>query len=151
MKKILCILSVFTIMLLVSGCTSYIVAKYDDYNEIFTGNAYYDPSYGRASIYLKSSINGTICTGSTPYYQGIYVYNFSLLCSDGRMITGSMLHGKYEGQAFTNRNEILSFVVAKTKKNFEKNVSAYQIASQGKPALDKQKERIRVIMQPNKF
>ena len=151
MKKFWCFLSILVVMFITSGCTSYITARYDDYNETFSGNAYYDPSYGRAAISLKSDVNGTICTGSTPFYQGIAVYNFSLICSDGRMITGSMLNGKYEGQAFTNRNETLSFVIAKSKKNFEKNMSAYRIAAQEKPALNAQKEKIQVIMQPNKF
>ena len=151
MKKILLLISILCVMAITSGCTSYISAKYDDYNETFQGSAYYDPNFGRASINLKSDINNTICTGSTPYYQGLYVYSFNLVCSDGRMIMGAMNHGQYKGQAFTNRNETISFSVFKNKKAFETNVNEFKADVKNKPAIDNKKEPIKVIVEPNKY
>lgn len=149
MKKLL--LSLVAIMLITSGCTSYITAQYDDFKETFTGAAGYDPTYGRAVITLKSDQNGTLCTGNTPFYRGLYVYHFNLVCSDGRMITGTMPHGSYTGKAFTNRNEILSFSISKTKKGFRNNNIIYRQSADKNPPLDNTKEPIQVIMQPNIF
>ena len=151
MKKIFSLFVLLILSFVVSGCTSYITAKYDDFNEVFQGYAYYDPGYGRASISLTSEENGTLCTGSTPFYQGISVYNFNLICSDGRMITGSMNHGMYSGKAFTNRNEMLSFTITKKKDVFNDNLNKYKNNVKEKPQLDNTKEQIKVIIQPNKF
>ena len=151
MKKNLLLTSIIFTMVLTSGCSSYIAAKYDNYNETFQGKAYYDPSYGRASISLKSDVNSTICTGSTPFYQGIYVYNFNIVCSDGRMIMGSMNHGQYKGQAFTNRNETISFSINKNQKKFNEDISNFKNDVKNMPALDNKKEPIKVIIEPNKY
>lgn len=151
MKKILCLITLLGVMIISCGCESYISAIYDDFNETFQGNAYYDPSVGRAVVTLKSDVNETICTGSTPFYHGIPVYNFNILCSDGRMITGVLPVGLTSGKAFTNRNEILTYKITKTKKSAQDDINAYKQIAVTKPILDNSKEHIQVIMQPNKF
>ena len=151
MKKILQSIVAILLLCTTTGCTSYIAAKYDDFNEILKGEAVYSSSYGRASINMISEKSGAICTGSTPFYQGIYVYNFNLICSDGRMIMGSMYHGQYEGRAFTNRNETLSFTITKNKNKLEENLKHYKTQIEAKPVLSNKKEPMQVIVQPNKF
>ena len=145
------LLFLLTLPLVLSGCTSHIAATYDNFNETFDGYAVYDPAYGRASIELVSDKNGTICVGSTPYYQGIARYNFNIVCSDGRMITGNLYHGQNTGRAFTNRNETLSFSVHKLLKKQEIALKEYRTSASNKPNLDNKKQQIPVVMQPNNF
>ena len=64
MKKNFYFVLFATLPLIVSGCTSNIIAKYDNYNEIFTGKSYYDPLAYRATINVTSSKNGAKCYGN---------------------------------------------------------------------------------------
>lgn len=146
MKKIFYCLLFATLPLIVSGCTSNITAKYDNYNETFTGKSYYDPLVGRATIKVNSDKNNAECIGNALIYAP-YVWQFKLVCSDGRMITGIVNDGITEGTAFTNRNETITFSVAKKQSTINKARTKYKTEIKNNPMLDNTKEHIKVIMQ----
>lgn len=146
MKKIFYFVLFATLPLIVSGCTSNIIAKYDNYNEIFTGKSYYDPLAYRATINVTSSKNGAKCYGNANMYT-YPIWQFNLTCSDGRAITGLLTDGLSEGTAFTNRNETITFSVAKKQSTIEKTQVKYRADIKNNPMLDNSKEHIKVIMQ----
>lgn len=131
---------------MLTGCSSNIVAKYDNYNEMFTGKTYYDSLTYRATIDVVSNKNGSRCIGNANMYM-YPMWQFKLICSDGRMITGTLESGSAEGHAFTNRNEMLTFSVAKKQSSIEEAKSRYTTQIQNKPILDNSKEHIKVIIQ----
>jgi hypothetical protein len=144
MKKFL--ISLLVVMPLLTGCTSNIVAKYDDFNETFTGKSYYDSLSYRATIDVISDKNQARCIGNAKVYT-YPVWQFELKCSDGRAITGLLPSGKTEGKAFTNRNEKITFSVAKTQgaiNNISKN---YRNSVSHKSDIDSSNVPIQVIMQ----
>lgn len=54
MKKFVTFGVLLLLPLIVSGCTSNITAKYDNYDETFTGKTYYDSLTYRATIDVTS-------------------------------------------------------------------------------------------------
>lgn len=147
MKKIFLLLAVCTLPLFLCACTSNIVAKYDDYNETFTGKSYYDPMYGRAVIEVTSDKTGALCIGkSSKYVQPMWL--FDLTCSDGRAITGKLMGGYSEGRAITSRNETITFTVAKTQNTINNAADKYKQAISRNRQLDNSKEPMQVVM-PN--
>ena len=147
-KKVLKLCLVGFLPILVSGCTctSNIVAKYDDYNETFSGKTYYDSLLYRATIDVTSNSNGAKCIVNAKMYTPA-IWQFDLVCSDGRSITGLLPSGKTEGTAFTNRNEKITFTVALKQSNIEKARTRYECDIRSAPMLDNSKEHIKVIMQ----
>lgn len=75
------------------------------------------------------------------------MWTFDLICSDGRAITGKLMGGQTEGKAFTNRNETITFSVAKKQSTVEKAQTKYKTEIKNNPMLDDTKEHIKVIMQ----
>lgn len=146
MKKIFYFMLFAILPLIVSGCTSNIIAKYDNYNETFSGKSYYDPLYARAVIEVKSNKTGALCIGKSIIYVPP-MWTFDLTCSDGRAITGKLMGGQTEGKAFTNRNETITFSVAKKQSTIEKAQTKYKTEIKNNPMLDNTKEHIKVIMQ----
>lgn len=146
MKKIFYCMLFAILPLIVSGCTSNITAKYDNYNETFTGKSYYDPLYARAVIEVQSNKTGALCIGKSIIYVPP-MWTFDLTCSDGRAITGKLMGGQTEGKAFTNRNETITFSVAKKQSTIVKAQTKYKTEIKNNPMLDNTKEHIKVIMQ----
>mgnify|MGYP006916044130 CR=1 FL=1 len=146
MKKKIFILGMLALMPFVaSGCTSNITAKYDNYNETFTGKSYYDPMYGRAVIEVKSDKTGALCIGkSSKYVQPMWTFN--LTCSDGRAITGKLMGGQTEGKAITSRNETITFTVAKTQATINSASKNYSNSIKDKPFADNTNVPIQVFM-----
>ncbi len=143
-KKFL--IGLLAVIPLLTGCTSNIVAKYDDFNETFRGKSYYDSLSYRATIDVTSDINKARCIGNAKVYT-YPVWQFNLKCSDGRAITGLLVSGETEGRAFTNRNETITFSVAKTQgavNNISKN---YHNLVKQKSNIDNTKIPMSVIMQ----
>lgn len=145
MKRIF-LICLLAIMPLVSGCTSNIIAKYDDYNETFSGKSYYDSLAYRATIDVVSDKNQVRCIGNANIYS-YPVWQFDLKCSDGRAITGLLISGEKEGKAFTNRNETITFSVAKTQGVTNSITKAYQDAASKKASIDNSKVPMQVIIQ----
>ncbi len=145
-KKVfnLCLIGILSIF--VSGCTSNIVAKYDNYNETFSGKTYYDSLAYRATIDVISDRNQARCIGNAKMYT-YPIWQFDLVCSDGRSVTGLLTSGKTEGTAFTNRNEKITFTIAKKQNTIARAESKYQSEVKNAPMLDNSKEHIKVIMQ----
>ena len=146
MKKIFFIFSLFVLLPILSGCSSNIIAKYDDYNETFRGKSYYDPVIGRATIKVESDKSKAICTGNAFLFQ-YPIWQFKLTCSDGRAIQGTLTSATVEGKAFTNRNELITFSVAKKQSTINNAAKRYNSEIQNKPKIDNLKEHIQVIMQ----
>lgn len=146
MKKFVTFGVLLLLPLIVSGCTSNITAKYDNYDETFTGKTYYDSLTYRATIDVTSEKNNARCLGNAKMFM-YPVWQFKLVCSDGRMIIGTLPSGKLEGQAFTNRNETITFSVAKKQGTIQKVKAQYNAQTQNKPTLDNKKEHIQVVMQ----
>ncbi len=146
-KKIFILGTLLLLMSVVSGCTSNITAKYDDYNETFSGTSYYDPMYGRAVVEVRSDNTGALCIGKSIIFVPP-MWTFNLACSDGRSITGKLFGGKTEGKAFTNRNETITFTVAKKQSTISNAAKNYHNSISDKPAVDSSKIPIQVIM-PN--
>lgn len=145
MKKLF-IISLFAILpLLVSGCSSNIVAKYNDYNETFTGKTYYNSLAYTATIDVISNKNNAHCIGNA-HMHSYPMWQFQLTCSDGRAITGLLPSGILEGKAFTNRNELITFSVAKKQSTVNKILSEYQTDIKNAPKADNSKDRMQVIM-----
>lgn len=136
MKKV-CIAVLCSVILtsITSGCSSKIVAKFDEYNETFVGISNYDPTYGRAVIEVRSTNNGTICKGKANKFVPA-IWNFDLLCSDGRAIKGDLYGGNIEGNAFTSRNETITFTVAKLQSTIDDANRQYKRQVKNKPELD---------------
>lgn len=143
-KKIF--ISLLVIMPLLTGCTSNIVAKYDNFNETFTGKSYYDSLSYRATIDVTSDKNQARCIGNAKVYT-YPVWQFELKCSDGRAITGLLPSGKTEGKAFTNRNETITFSVAKTQGTINNIAKNYQNTINQKDNIDNSKVPMQVIME----
>lgn len=139
-------ISLLIIMPLLTGCTSNIVAKYDDFNETFTGKSYYDSLSYRATIDVTSDKNQARCIGNAKVYT-YPVWQFELKCSDGRAITGLLPSGKTEGKAFTNRNETITFSVAKTQGTINNIAKNYRNAINQKDNVDNSKIPMQVIME----
>ena len=146
MKKIFLSFVILILPLIVSGCSSNIIAKFDDYNETFSGKSYYDPMTRRATITVKSDTSDTICSGNAKLWQ-YPMWQFKLTCSDGRMVQGTLKSATTEGEAFTNRNELITFSVAKKQSTIKKVRNKYDSEILSKPQLDKKKVPIQVIMQ----
>lgn len=148
MKKKIFIFSMLALLpLIVSGCSSNITAKYDDFNETFTGKSYYDPMYGRAVIEVKSDKTGALCIGKSSIYVPP-MWTFNLTCSDGRAIIGKLMGGKTEGKAITSRNETITFTVAKKQSTINNASKNYTNLINEKPPVDNTNIPIQVIM-PN--
>ena len=131
--------------LFVSGCSSNITAKYDDFNETFSGKSYYDPMYGRAVIEAKSDKTNVLCIGkSVIFVPPMWVFN--LTCSDGRAITGKLMGGQTEGKAITSRNETITFTVAKKQSTINSAYKNYTHAINEKPPVDNTNIPMQVIM-----
>lgn len=145
MKKIFYFMLFATLPLIVSGCTSNITAKYDNYNETFTGKTYYNSLAYRATIDATSSKTGAKCYGNANMYT-YPIWQFQLTCSDGRAITGIVTSGILEGTAFTNRNETITFTVAKRAKTINLFKQKYYNEIRNKPPVDDTKQHIKVIM-----
>lgn len=145
MKKIFKLGLLIILPIMLSGCTSNIIAKYDNYNEIFTGKSYYDPMTARAVIDVTSDKNGTHCIGNG-YFRGMPIWQFNLTCSDGRKVIGTILNYAPEGTAFTNRNETITFTVAKKQSTINNARVKYASTIDKKPALDNSKIPMTVIM-----
>lgn len=145
MKKIFYCMLFAILPLIVSGCTSNITAKYDNYNETFSGKSYYDPLYARAVIEVRSNKTGALCIGKSIIYVPP-MWTFDLTCSDGRAITGKLMGGQTEGKAFTNRNETITFSVAKREKTINLFKQKYYNEIRNKPPVDDTKQHIKVIM-----
>ena len=146
MKKKILILCMLLLPFVVSGCTSDITAKYDNFNETFTGKSYYDAMYGRAVIEVKSDNTGVLCIGkSSKYVQPMWT--FDLICSDGRAITGKLMGGQTEGKAITSRNETITFTVAKTQSTINNASKNYLNSKKDKPLADNKKIPIQVNIQ----
>lgn len=145
MKKNLFIFGILMLIpFVVSGCTSHITAKYDDFNETFSGSSFYDPVYGRAVIEVKSDKTGALCIGkSIIYVPPMWIFNLS--CSDGRAITGKLMGGQTEGKAFTDRNETITFTVAKKQKTINAASNKYKNVINQKPSVDARKIPVQVI------
>lgn len=146
MKNKILILGLLVLLpIITSGCTSNITAKYDDYNETFSGKSYYDSLSYRATIDVTSDKTGARCIGNAKIYT-YPVWQFLLKCSDGRAITGLLTSGKSEGKAFTNRNETITFTVAKTQNTINNAAKNYAHAINNKSAVDSSKVPIKVII-----
>lgn len=145
-KKILLFGTLLILPVLVSGCSSNITAKYDDFNETFRGTSYYDSLSYRATIDITSDKNNARCIGNAKIYT-YPIWQFDLKCSDGRAITGLVPSGKSEGKAFTNRNETITFTVAKKQSTIKNASQKYTRENSNKPDVDSSKENIQVIMQ----
>ncbi len=145
MKKILKIGLLVAMPLILTGCASNITAKYDDYNETFSGKSYYDPMTARAVIDVTSDKNGAHCIGNGSF-RGMPIWQFSLSCSDGRKIIGTIHHALPEGTAITNRNEKITFTVAKKQSTIKTAHEKYVKDINQKPALDNSKVPMMVIM-----
>lgn len=146
MKKTIYFMLFAALPLIVSGCSSNVVAKYDNYNETFTGKTFYDSLTYRATIDVTSDKNNARCLGNAKMYM-YPIWQFKLVCSDGRMIVGTLQSGQKEGQAFTNRNETITFSVAKKQSTINGTRKIYNGAIINKPSLDNSKEHIQVILQ----
>lgn len=146
MKKILKLGFLIIMPVMLAGCTSNITAKYDDYNETFTGKSYYDPMTARAVIDVTSDKNGTHCIGNGNF-RGIPIWQFNLTCSDGRKIIGTIQSALPEGTAFTNRNETITFTVAKRQSTIKAAQDKYTKSINNKPSLDNSKRPMTVIME----
>lgn len=138
MKKLFGILALAFLPLILTGCSSNIVAKFDDYNEVFVGKSYYDPVTVRATIVANSLKNNVECHGNAHMYQ-YPMWQFNLKCSDGRVIDGTLQSTKLNGTAFTSRNEAISFTVSKKQSTIKSAQSTYQMQLKDKPELDKTK------------
>lgn len=139
MKKFILCISLFMLMVTASGCTSIVVAKYDDYNETFTGVSNYDPSIRKALIELTSSRNKTKCLGHANAYYPPF-WEFKVVCNDGRNIIGSIRDLSQEGTGFTNRNENVTFSVIKTQTLADEIYKRYIRNVSDKPDLDNTKK-----------
>lgn len=146
MKKFLQLGLLIITPLILTGCSSNITAKYDDYNETFSGKSYYDPMTARAVIDVKSDKNGTHCIGNGNF-RGMPIWQFNLTCSDGRKIIGTIQNALPEGTAFTNRNEKITFTVAKKQSTIKAAQDKYLKAISNKPSLDNSKIPMTVIME----
>lgn len=133
------------LMLFFTGCTSNITAKYDDYNETFSGKTHYNAFAVRATIDVVSDKNGAICFGNASMYA-YPIWQFKLNCSDGRAIKGLLKSANLEGRAFTSRNEIITFSVAKTQKTINSMKQKYNLQIKDKPLLDNKKELMQVYL-----
>ncbi len=145
MKKYLIILLLFIAPIMLSGCTSNITAKFDDYNETFSGKSYYDPMTAHAVIDVSSDKSDTQCIGRG-YFRGMPIWQFNLTCSDGRKVIGTIHNTALEGTAFTNRNEKITFTVAKKQSTIKSAREKYIKANSNKPSLDKSKVPMTVVM-----
>ena len=142
-KKIFKMSMLIMPVIFLTGCTSNITAKFDDYNETFSGHSY--TSGGKAFINMKSDLTGTQCIGNARI-KVPFIWQFSLTCSDGRTVKGYLFDGEKEGKAFTNRNELITFTAAKRKKTINEARQRYYASVQNKPSSDKTKENVKVII-----
>lgn len=139
MKKIFLCAFMFISAISLSGCSSMVVAKYDDFNETFVGTSTYDPSMKRALVDVTSTRNHTKCLGHATVYSP-QVWEFKVVCNDGRNIIGSIMQLTQESTGFTNRNENITFSVVKTQKQVDEIHKRYLRDTQNKPDLDNTKK-----------
>lgn len=146
-KKILALL-IAAVPLFAAGCTANVVGKYDDYNEIFTGNIDLDMA-GGGYIEVISEPSKIKCKG---YGQLTYVPLSShftgmckgqrgiaeLTCSDGRNVSGEWVCKKFveiEGSAITDANENITFYIEKSDKKAQAKKELYIQETKDKPPL----------------
>lgn len=136
MRKVLISICIIMATVSFSGCTSYVVGKYDDYNDTFVGTSNYDPLIKKALVEVISTKNKTKCIGQAEAAKFPAYWKFDLVCNDGRNIMGTIADYETESYGFTNRNENVTFSVVKKQSTLTEIHRNYVRQTANKPLPD---------------